>query len=83
VPLGCCAATQDDRRGGPGSHILLRPSEPERSRQFYRDTLGLPAYREFGHLDDPGLVFSLGGGDLERPVDRCTQERLGPLDSPA
>jgi catechol 2,3-dioxygenase-like lactoylglutathione lyase family enzyme len=48
-----------------GSRILLRPSEPERSRQFYRDTLGLAVYREFGHPDDPGLVFFLGGGFLE------------------
>ena len=48
-----------------GSRILLRPSEPERSRQFYRDTLGLAVYREFGHQNDPGLVFFLGGGFLE------------------
>jgi catechol 2,3-dioxygenase-like lactoylglutathione lyase family enzyme len=48
-----------------GSRVLLRPLEPERSRQFYRDTLGLAVYREFGHPDDPGLVFFLGGGFLE------------------
>ena len=48
-----------------GSRILLRPSEPERSRRFYRDTLGLALYREFGHPDNPGLVFFLGGGFLE------------------
>jgi catechol 2,3-dioxygenase-like lactoylglutathione lyase family enzyme len=48
-----------------GSRILLRPSEPERSRRFYRDTLGLAVYREFGAPDDPGLVFFLGGGFLE------------------
>jgi catechol 2,3-dioxygenase-like lactoylglutathione lyase family enzyme len=48
-----------------GSRILLRPSEPERSRRFYRDTLGLAVYREFGHPDEPGLVFFLGGGFLE------------------
>src|SRR5215218_273802 len=48
-----------------GSRILLRPLEPERSRRFYRDTLGLAVYREFGHPDDPGLVFFLGGGFLE------------------
>ena len=48
-----------------GSRILLRPSEPQRSRRFYRDTLGLAVYREFGHPDDPGLVFFLGGGFLE------------------
>jgi catechol 2,3-dioxygenase-like lactoylglutathione lyase family enzyme len=48
-----------------GSRILLRPSQPERSRRFYRDTLGLAVYREFGPPDDPGLVFFLGGGFLE------------------
>jgi catechol 2,3-dioxygenase-like lactoylglutathione lyase family enzyme len=48
-----------------GSRLLLRPSEPERSRRFYRDTLGLAVYREFGPPDDPGLVFFLGGGFLE------------------
>jgi catechol 2,3-dioxygenase-like lactoylglutathione lyase family enzyme len=48
-----------------GSRILLRPSEPERSRRFYRDTLGLAVYREFGDPDEPGLVFFLGGGFLE------------------
>jgi hypothetical protein len=31
-----------------GSRILLRPSEPGRSRRFYRDTLGLAVYGEFG-----------------------------------
>ena len=48
-----------------GSRILLRPSEPERSRRFYRDTLGLAIYREFGSRDAPGLVFFLGNGFLE------------------
>lgn len=47
------------------SRILLRPADPQRSRQFYRDTLGLAVYREFGDPDDPGLVFFLGGGFLE------------------
>ena len=68
-----------------GSRILLRPSEPERSRRFYRDTLGLAVHREFGHADDPGLVFFLGGGFLELSgrSTPCTQERLGPMDSSA
>jgi catechol 2,3-dioxygenase-like lactoylglutathione lyase family enzyme len=48
-----------------GSRILLRPSEPERSRRFDRGTLGLAVDREFGDPDDPGLVFFLGGGFLE------------------
>jgi predicted enzyme related to lactoylglutathione lyase len=47
------------------SRILLRPVEPERSRRFYRDVLGLAVYREFGPADDPGLVFFLGQGFLE------------------
>ncbi len=47
------------------SRILLRPSDPDRSRRFYQDTLGLAIYREFGPADDPGLVFFLGQGLLE------------------
>jgi catechol 2,3-dioxygenase-like lactoylglutathione lyase family enzyme len=47
------------------SRILLRPSDPGRSRAFYRDVLGLAVYREFGPRDDPGLVFFLGNGLLE------------------
>ena len=48
-----------------GSRILIRPSELERSHRFYRDTLGLAIYREFGNRDAPGLVFFLGNGLLE------------------
>src|SRR4051812_12589486 len=47
------------------SRILLRPSNPEGSRRFYRDILGLAVYREFGPPEDPGLVFFLGQGLLE------------------
>jgi catechol 2,3-dioxygenase-like lactoylglutathione lyase family enzyme len=47
------------------SRVLLRPSDPARSRAFYRDVLGLHVYREFGPPDDPGLVFFLGAGLLE------------------
>jgi predicted enzyme related to lactoylglutathione lyase len=47
------------------SRILLRPLDPERSRRFYRDTLCLAVYREFGSPENPGLVFFLGGGFLE------------------
>ncbi len=47
------------------SRILLRPSDPERSRRFYRETLGLAVYREFGPPENPGLVFFLGQGFLE------------------
>ena len=47
------------------SRILLRPSDLDRSRRFYRDLFGLAVYREFGPPDDPGLVFFLGQGLLE------------------
>ena len=47
------------------SRILLHPRDPDRSRRFYRDTLGLAVHREFGPPEDPGLVFFLGGGFLE------------------
>lgn len=54
------------------SRILLHPSDPARSHRFYRDTLGLAVYRQFGSPDAPGLVFFLGNGLLEvsgRAVD--------------
>jgi predicted enzyme related to lactoylglutathione lyase len=47
------------------SRVLLRPTDPDRSRRFYRDILGLAVYREFGPSADPGLVFFLGQGLLE------------------
>jgi catechol 2,3-dioxygenase-like lactoylglutathione lyase family enzyme len=47
------------------SRILLRPSDLDRSRRFYRDVLGLAIYREFGSPEDPGVVFFLGPGLLE------------------
>jgi catechol 2,3-dioxygenase-like lactoylglutathione lyase family enzyme len=47
------------------SRVLLRPASLGRSRQFYRDVLGLAVYREFGPIDDPSVVFFLGQGLLE------------------
>jgi catechol 2,3-dioxygenase-like lactoylglutathione lyase family enzyme len=47
------------------SRLLLRPTDPERSRVLYRDRLGLAIYREFGSGPDRGTVFFLGGGFLE------------------
>jgi predicted enzyme related to lactoylglutathione lyase len=47
------------------SRILVRPADLTRSRQFYRDALGLAVYREFGPRDNPGVVFFLGSGFLE------------------
>nr|WP_296068034.1 VOC family protein [uncultured Actinoplanes sp.] len=60
------------------SRVLLRPSEPERSRRFYRDVLGLAVYREFGPPEDPGLVFFLGQSLLE-VSGRTQDEPGGPL----
>ncbi len=48
-----------------GSRVLLRPSDLDRSLAFYRDTLGLAVYREFGEGSHRGVVFFLGGGFLE------------------
>ncbi|WP_418960032.1 VOC family protein [Streptomyces tritici] len=47
------------------SRILLRPADPERSRRFYGETLGLAVYREFGTGEERGTVYFLGGGFLE------------------
>jgi predicted enzyme related to lactoylglutathione lyase len=47
------------------SRVLLRPTDLERSRSFYRDGLGLAIYREFGTGPGRGTVFFLGGGFLE------------------
>ena len=47
------------------SRILLRPSDLDRSRRFYRDVLGLAVYRAFGPPEDPGMVFFRGPGFLE------------------
>jgi predicted enzyme related to lactoylglutathione lyase len=47
------------------SRILVRSSDPGRSRRFYRDVLGLAIYREFGPPEHPGMVFFLGQGFLE------------------
>jgi catechol 2,3-dioxygenase-like lactoylglutathione lyase family enzyme len=47
------------------SRILLRPSDLDHSRRFYRDVPGPAVYREFGPPDDPGVVFFPGQGLLE------------------
>lgn len=57
------------------SRMLIRPTDPEASRRFYRDTLGLAVYREFGPPDNPGMVFYLGTGFLE--VSGKGTERAG------
>ena len=52
------------------SRILLRPSDLDRSRRFYRDILGLAIYREFGPPDDPGMVFFLAKDCSKSPGTR-------------
>ncbi|MGW0790438.1 VOC family protein [Streptomyces sp. NPDC002911] len=47
------------------SRVLLSPGDPEASRYFYGQTLGLSVYREFGTGPDRGTVYFLGGGFLE------------------
>jgi predicted enzyme related to lactoylglutathione lyase len=47
------------------SRVLLRPTEPERSRAFYGDVLGLAVFREFGPPEHRGVVYFLGNGLLE------------------
>ncbi|MET7634336.1 VOC family protein [Streptomyces sp. NPDC001773] len=47
------------------SRVLLSPTDPERSRVFYGESLGLPVYREFGSGPERGTVYFLGGGFLE------------------
>lgn len=47
------------------SRTLLRPTDPERSRAFYGEALGLAVYREFGTGPERGTVYFLGGGHLE------------------
>ncbi|CAM5285851.1 MULTISPECIES: VOC family protein [Streptomyces] len=44
---------------------LIRPTDPERSRAFYGEQLGLAVYREFGTGGERGTVYFLGGGFLE------------------
>ncbi|MFD8809044.1 VOC family protein [Streptomyces sp. NPDC059597] len=48
-----------------GSRLLVRPTDPDRSRAFYGDRLGLCVYREFGTGPERGTVYFLGGGFLE------------------
>ncbi|EST20292.1 VOC family protein [Streptomyces roseochromogenus] len=47
------------------SRTLLSPTDPERSRAFYGEQLGLSVYREFGTGTERGTVYFLGGGFLE------------------
>ncbi|MET9419929.1 VOC family protein [Streptomyces sp. NPDC006540] len=48
-----------------GSRVLLRPTDPDRTRAFYGGALGLAVSREFGTGPERGTVYFLGGGFLE------------------
>ena len=45
--------------------IILRPKDREASQRFYRDTLGLAVFREFGPPESPGVVFFAGQSLIE------------------
>jgi predicted enzyme related to lactoylglutathione lyase len=47
------------------SRQLLHPRDPEATRRFYADALGLAVFREWGEGDHGGTVFFAGGGLLE------------------
>ena len=47
------------------SRILLRPTDLDAGIRFYRDTLGLAVFREYGTGESRGVVFFLGGGFIE------------------
>jgi predicted enzyme related to lactoylglutathione lyase len=47
------------------SRVLVRPTDFQRSFQFYNESLGLHVYREWGSGSTRGVVFFLGGGFLE------------------
>ena len=47
------------------SRVLICPTDPSSSRRFYGEVLGLPVFREFGPLNDPGIVYFAGGGFIE------------------
>lgn len=47
------------------SRVLLRPTDPDRARDFYGRVLGLAVHREFGTGPERGTVYFLGGGFLE------------------
>jgi predicted enzyme related to lactoylglutathione lyase len=57
------------------SRVLLQPTDPAATQAFYRDTLGLAVFREYGDPANPGLVFFAGGGLLEVPPAQATSAR--------
>ncbi len=59
--------------------VLLRPTDLDRSRAFYRDTLKLPIFREFATPEGMGTVFFMGGGYLE-VSGRSAEPSLGGIE---
>jgi len=59
------------------SRVLLRPSDLERTRAFYRDVLGLAVAREFGPHEHRGTVFFAGNGLLEVSGSGPAGDRTG------
>ncbi len=57
--------------------ILLRPTNPARSHEFYGQTLGLAVYREFGPPDHPSAVYFMGNGLLEVSGHATSSEATG------
>src|SRR5690606_40284043 len=55
------------------SRILLRPSDPDRTHEFYGETLGLAVYRQF----PGGTVYFLGNSLLEVSGQSDAGERPG------
>ena len=47
------------------ARVLLRPFDFDASLRFYEDALGLARSREFGGPGRRGVVFFLGGAELE------------------
>ena len=47
------------------ARVLLRPFDFDASLGFYEDSLGLVRSREFGGVGHRGVVFFLGGAELE------------------
>jgi catechol 2,3-dioxygenase-like lactoylglutathione lyase family enzyme len=47
------------------SRVLLRPADFDASVRFYDDVVGLSRSREFGDPPGRGIVYFLGGGELE------------------
>jgi catechol 2,3-dioxygenase-like lactoylglutathione lyase family enzyme len=66
VSVGGAALATVTRVEVLASRVLLRPSDFDAGRHWYRDVLGLRVSREYGaggHVT--GVVFFLGGGFLE------------------